>query len=91
LKVTRSSQFKKDYKLAKKQHRNLELLIEIINKLSKKEKLPDKLKDHKLFGRMKDYRELHLASDWLLIYQVDYNRNELRLVRLGSHSELFKK
>ncbi len=91
MKVTRSNQFKKDYMLAKKQHRNLELLIDVINKLSKKEKLPDKLKDHKLSGRMKDYRELHLAPDWLFIYQVDYNRNELRLVRLGSHSELFKK
>jgi len=91
LKVTRSSQFKKDYKLAKKQHKNITLLIDVINRLSEKEKLPDNLQDHKLSGKMKDYRELHLTADWLLLYEVDYDENELRLARLGSHAQLFKK
>lgn len=91
MKVTRSGQFKKDYKLAKKQQKDTALLIDVINKLSRKTKLPEKLKDHKLSGIMKDYRELHLTPDWLLIYQVDYERDELKLVRLGSHSQLYKK
>ena len=91
MKVTRSSQFKKDYKLAKKQRKNIALLIDVINRLSQKEKLPDNLQDHKLSGKMRDYRELHLAPDWLLIYEVDYDENELKLARLGSHAQLFKK
>ena len=91
MRVTRCSQFKKDFKLAEKQHKNIELLIDVINKLSKKEKLPEKLWDHKLSGIMRDYRELHLAPDWLLIYKVDYDENELKLARLGSHAQLFKK
>jgi mRNA interferase YafQ len=91
LKVTRSSQFKKDYKLAKKQHKNITLLIDVINRLSQKEKRPDNLQDHKLSGRMKDYRELHLAPDWLLIYKVNSDENELKLARLGSHAQLFRK
>ena len=91
MRVTRSSQFKKDYKLAEKQHKNIPLLVDVINKLSKQEKLPDRLRDHKLSGIMRDYRELHLAPDWLLIYKVDCEENELKLARLGSHAQLFKK
>ena len=91
MKVTRSSQFKKDYRLAKKQHKNIGLLIDVINKLSKKEKLPDNLQDHKLSGKMRNYRELHLTPDWLLVYKVDYDEDELKLARLGSHSQLFRK
>jgi len=90
LKVTRSSNFKKDYKLAKKQKKDLDLLVHIIQKLANGENLSSKFRDHKLTGRMKDYRELHLQPDWLLIYRVYETNNELQLARLGSHSELYK-
>jgi mRNA interferase YafQ len=91
LRVTRSSKFKKDYKLAKRQQKNLSLLRDIIEKLVNKQLLPDKFRDHKLTGSLKEYRELHLEPDWLLIYRIDYNEEELKLARLGSHSELYKK
>lgn len=90
MKVTRSSKFKKDYKLAKKQKKDLELLVHIIQKLANGENPPSKFRDHKLTGRLKDYRELHLQPDWLLIYRVDEVNNELQLARLGSHSELYR-
>jgi mRNA interferase YafQ len=89
LKVTRSSKFKKDYKLAKKQKKDLGLLVDIIQKLANRENIPSKFRDHKLSGRLKDYRELHLQPDWLLIYRIDEANNELQLARLGSHSELY--
>ncbi|MCF8113368.1 MAG: type II toxin-antitoxin system YafQ family toxin, partial [Desulfotignum sp.] len=35
-----------------------------------------------------DFRECHIEPDWLLIYTIsDF---ELRLVRLGTHAELFE-
>ena len=91
MKVTRSKQFKKDYKLALKQQKDISLLKDVVNKLRKKEKLSDGLKDHKLIGNLKKYRELHLESDWLLMYRIDDTKTELKLARLGSHSELYRK
>lgn len=38
-------------------------------------------------GIWKVYREAHIEPDWLLIYRVV--GNELRLVRTGSHADLF--
>jgi mRNA interferase YafQ len=90
LKITRSSRFKKDYKSAKKQKKNLKILIDTIQKLVNQESIPPSFRDHKLTGRLRDYRELHLQPDWLLIYRIDKDNNELLLVRLGSHSELYK-
>lgn len=83
MRVTRSSQFKKDYKLAQKQQKDISQLKEIVRKLSKKEKLPVKVKDHKLSGNLKKYRELALNPDWLLIYQINEKKKELKLARLG--------
>lgn len=90
MKITRSTKFKRDYKLAKKQRKDLNLLIEAIRKLANKEKLAPKYHDHKLSGPLKKYRELHLHSNWLLIYRINEKEDELLLARLGSHSELFK-
>ncbi|OHB83508.1 MAG: hypothetical protein A2Z38_08980 [Planctomycetes bacterium RBG_19FT_COMBO_48_8] len=91
MRVTRSSKFKKDYKLAKRQQKNLSLLRDVIEKLVNKQLPPDKFQDHKLTGSLTEYRELHLEPDWLLIYRIDYNEEELKLAKLGSHSELYKK
>jgi len=91
LRVTRSSRFKKDYKLAKRQQKNLFLLRDVIEKLVNEQQIPEKFRDHKLTGILKEYRELHLEPDWLLIYRVDENKEELKLARLGSHSELYSK
>ena len=43
LEVNFTNQFKKDVKLASKQHRDLDLLFEIIKRLSNKETLEPKL------------------------------------------------
>ena len=91
MRVTRSSRFKKDYKLAKRQHKDISLLRDIIEKLVNKQLIPDKFCDHKLTGILKEYRELHIEPDWLLIYRIDDNEEELKLARLGSHSELYRK
>ena len=50
--------------------------------------LDARYEDHALVGEWAGYRECHLKPDLLLIYLLP-DEDKLRLVRLGSHSELF--
>jgi len=86
-----TTQFKKDLKLAKKQNKNLDKLLEVIHLLSNGEKLETKYRDHDLSGIYKGTRECHIEPDWLLVYELINDVLVLMLYRLGSHSELFKK
>jgi mRNA interferase YafQ len=88
MQLTYTNQFKKDAKKAKKQHKNLDLITDVVSMLMRDQAIPSKFKDHALVGNYIGHREMHLEPDWLLIYKI--NIEELRLVRLGSHSELFK-
>jgi mRNA interferase YafQ len=90
-KIKQTSQFKKDYKLAKKQGKNLDSLKVIVKKLENGEELPESCYDHELKGNYKDYRECHIEPDWLLIYKQTEAVLLLTLFRTGSHSDLFKK
>ena len=84
-----TNQFKKDLKLAKKQHRNLDKLFAVVEKLANGETLDPKHCDHDLAGKYKGCRECHVEPDWLLIYEVMDDVLVLMLYRLGSHSDLF--
>lgn len=90
LDITRSNQFKRDYKKAKKQGKDLLLLHKVIDHLCHQKPLLPKFRDHALSNNWHNYRELHLSSDWLLVYQLVIKENLLKLARLGSHSEIFK-
>ena len=81
---------KRDIKNAKKQGKNIDLLFEIVDKLSEGITLEPKYRDHKLGGKYKGKRECHIEPDFLLIYQIMEQEIVLYLVRVGSHSELFK-
>ncbi len=81
------SQFKKDFKIAKKRGRDLTKLDEIIRILQSQKSLPIKNKDHKLKGNYTGCRECHIEPDWLLIYKI--TKKELILSRTGTHSDLF--
>jgi len=84
-----TTQFKRDLKLAKKQNKNIDKLFEIIEILADGNQLPAKYRDHELTGNYKDTRECHIEPDWLLVYQVIDDELILRLIRTGSHSDLF--
>jgi len=85
--ITYTSQFKRDYK-KRSREKGLNALIEqTVERLAEGKPLEVRLRDHSLKGGYAGCRECHLKPDLLLIY-VQTN-NELRLVRLGSHSELF--
>lgn len=89
LKIVQTSSFKKDFKKILKQGKNLELIKEVIIKLSIPDILDKKYRDHFLSGNYKNKRECHITPDWLLIYEIC--EDELVLYRTGSHSELFNK
>ena len=86
-----TTQFKKDYKLALKRHLDIELLDNIIRRLSRGETLPEKNRDHALTGDWVGHRECHILPDWLLVYRIDDDVLVLTLARTGTHSDLFGK
>ncbi|EFQ66799.1 TPA: type II toxin-antitoxin system YafQ family toxin [Enterococcus faecalis S613] len=90
LEIFYTNQFKKDFKKAKKQGKNLEKLKEVIVLLQEQQTLPLKYKDHELTGNYIGTRECHIEPDWLLIYKIDGDKLILTLARIGSHSELFR-
>lgn len=89
--IERSSIFKKDYKRsAKGKHQKIldERLSMILTSLATDQTLPPKYRDHNLSGNWSNYRECHIAPDLLLIYAKPCEKT-LKLIRLGSHSNLF--
>ncbi|TAH32614.1 MAG: type II toxin-antitoxin system YafQ family toxin [Alphaproteobacteria bacterium] len=81
-------QFKKDLKLARKRRWNLDRLWSVVELLIAEQNLPLKCRPHKLSGDWANHWECHIASDWLMIYIIA--GNQLRLVRTGTHSDLFE-
>lgn len=90
-KIDRSSAFKRDYKReAKGQHRATPdaNLIPVLTALAQDQPLDLKHQDHDLSGEWAGYRDCHIKPDLVLIYRK-LDADTLRLVRLGSHSEVF--
>lgn len=91
LSIEYRAQFKKDYKLAIKRGCNSAELINVLTFLANEKPLPEKYKDHALTDS-KDYkgmRECHIQPDWLFIYKIENELSILRLIRTGTHSDLF--
>lgn len=87
--IKNTTQFKKDYKLAKRRGLDINLLKGIITKLATGEVLAPKHKDHSLSGDWVGHRECHIQPDWLLVYRYDNDVLVLTLSRTGTHSDLF--
>jgi mRNA interferase YafQ len=87
--IARTSQFKRDYKREQKGKYRVNLdaeLLPVLNSLANDLPLEKHYFDHGLSGEWDDHRDCHIKPDLVLIYQKE--DNTLRLVRLGSHSEL---
>jgi len=80
--------FTKDLKNVKLNPTNSAKLFTYISLLLSGKELPPQARDHSLLGEYKDVREFHISGDLLVIYRVE--NNTLELLRLGSHSQLFK-
>ena len=91
--VVYSTKFKKSLKKIMKQEKDIEELLDVIDKLSIKEELEAKYRDHNLINdkKHKNCRECHIRPDWLLIYKYQEDELILLLVNTGSHSEVLNK
>ncbi|MCD8483504.1 MAG: type II toxin-antitoxin system YafQ family toxin [Verrucomicrobia bacterium] len=87
MKLSQTSQFKKDLKKQIKRGKDLEKVSEVVDIILRGEPLPPQCKDHPLIGKWKNRRDCHIEPDWILIYRL--TEDELRLERTGTHSDLF--
>jgi mRNA interferase YafQ len=86
-----TTQFRKDYKLAKKREYKMDLLEEVLQILLEQKPLEKKYNDHALTGNYLGFRECHILPDWLLVYKVNNDCLILTASRTGTHSDLFKR
>ena len=89
--IKRASAFRRDYK-REKRGRYAGIVSEeigfVADALASDLPLPERYRDHALWGDWNGYRECHLRPDLLLVYRK-LGADRLELARLGSHSELF--
>lgn len=83
----RSSQFKRDVKIAGKRDKDLAKLRAMLELLLAGTTLPARYKDHPLKGNWGGCRDAHIEPDWLLIYRIQ--GEALHLLRTGRHADLF--
>jgi mRNA interferase YafQ len=81
------SQFKKDYSLMEKRHKNMDKIIEVMGLLIMENPLPEQHREHLLHGDYEGTLECHIQGDWLLIYES--NGKDITFYRTGTHSDLF--
>ena len=86
--IRKTTQFKKDFKKIKNNTNKINALLEIVRMLANGETIPAEFDPYPLTGNYKNHMECHIESDFLLIW-FDKDADEIKLVRLGSHSELF--
>ncbi len=86
---SRTSQFKKDVKLAERRGKDLAKLKAAIDLLIDGDALPSQYKDHPLRGNFAGSRDCHIEPDWILIYTLAENNSHVRFERTGTHSDLF--
>eukprot|EP01031_Cornospumella_fuschlensis_P008519 gene8519-10494_t len=87
MRVSQTSQFKKDIKKQIKRGKDLSKVKAAVDLLLAGKTLAPKYRDHALAGDWIGHRDCHIEPDWLLIYRI--LDDELRLERTGTHSDLF--
>ena len=87
LKILREKNFKQDLKKFKNNQKLKDLITETILKIANEEKLDERYKNRLLRGGYLNCYDCHIKPDLILIYRI--NDDCLKLVRIGSHSDLF--
>ena len=86
LKIT--GQFKKYLKRIKNNPKKIYHLKTVLSSLQETGVVPENYNPHRLVGNYSGFMECHVENDLLLIW-LDEEEDIIKLVRLGSHSELF--
>jgi mRNA interferase YafQ len=87
-----TNQFKKDTKkVIKRSAKNALLITDFLEKLQIKgaEGIDEKYHPHKLTGNYADNWQAHIKPDLLIIWFEISEHNEIILLRIGTHSDLF--
>ena len=86
--LKKSGRFKKDLKRYLNQPAKLVALQTVTTELQNTGRVPQKYRPHKLHGGYEGCMECHIEDDFLLIW-IDETTNTVKLLRLGTHQELF--
>ena len=70
LSVEFTKKMKRDVKRMRKRGKDLAKLETALLLLSTQKPMPPVYCDHQLKGNLSDFRECHIETDWLLIYQI---------------------
>lgn len=87
-----TTRFKRDFKkIQKRSLKDVELIIQVIDILRIKgvSGIPSKMLPHKLKGIYKGNWECHIKPDLLIVWLQIEDLKSIKLVRIGSHSDLF--
>jgi len=85
--IVYSNKALKELKKLLKRNINKDNLMYVIELIANDKELPARCNPHKLSGNYSGLWECHLEPDLLVIYE--YVGNELVIIRLGSHADLF--
>jgi len=77
----------KDVKRLQRRGYDLAKLNQLITALATDQPLPPSARPHKLAGQQRDVWDVHIAPDWILLYEI--NPQTVTLVRTGTHADLF--
>jgi len=89
LEIEFTNKMKRDVRLMKKRGKDMTKLTAALNLLANRIPMPERYRDHRLTGNLKDFRECHIEPDWLLIYQILEDKLILSASGTGTHSDLF--
>ncbi len=87
--ISRTGQFKKDFKLIVKRNLDILKLETVLKLLLTGDKLPARYKEHNLKGNYIYCIDCHIEPDWILIFKRDRSEKVITLIRTGTHSDLF--
>jgi mRNA interferase YafQ len=85
--IAQRQQFRADLKRQKRRGKDIADLFAAVELLAEEGSLPPAFRAHRLSGEWSGVWECHIDADWLLVYVV--TRDEILLVRTGSHDDLF--
>ena len=88
LDIATHKNFSKGLQKARLNPTNTAKLFMYISLLLNENELPGESKDHDLTGNYKDTREFHISGDLLVVYRIE--NDTLELLKIGTHSQLFK-
>jgi mRNA interferase YafQ len=88
MKIIATGRFRKDFKKYRNMPSKVEKIYTVLDMLKEGIEIPKEYNPHMLAGDYRGYTECHIESDLLLIW-LDMEEGIIKLIRLGSHSELF--